>query len=641
MHWQPDTVIGLRSDLAQPIHSRGRVLWLLGRHHAALDSYNVALSIVPQNQELLDQRGLALTALERHEQALENYDAALALQPSHIEALNNRGNALASLQRFDHALECYERVLAISPGRGDALNNKGAVLVALQKFGDALKVYEAALKHQPKNIKIRYNRGVALLHLQHHADALAEFEAVLASDPRYPYALSAAANAALNLCDWPRVNHYGELLKRAVSENTSVIAPFTLLGYSDDPALQLQCAMAWLVDKDIKGDGAWQEQARHAHAKLRVAYISSDFGAHPVGFQIASLLENHDRSAFEIHGVSIGSSDGSNVRARLISACDHFHDVCSMSNRDALTFLRQFEFDIAVDLNGHTQNARPNLFAARVAPVQVNWLGYPSTTGLTSMDYLIADANALPLAQQLHYSERIVHLPDSFFAPGNSFLDIGVASRLEEGLPEAGVVLCCFNQSWKIREELFDIWMTLLKKVPGSVLWLKDHPLNVRLRLEQEAHSRGVNKDRLIWARRSDRNCHLARLKLADIVLDTLPYNAHATASDALWAGVPIVTCLGATLAGRVASSLLYAAGLSELVTQTLADYENLALILARDPVARENLREKMTSNRALMPFFDCKRHVRMMEAAYRQMWRNNRNGAASKGFEITLQAIP
>jgi protein O-GlcNAc transferase len=347
------------------------------------------------------------------------------------------------------------------------------------------------------------------------------------------------------------------------------------------------------------------------------------------------------RRILEIHGVCFGADDGSAIRARLIEACDQFHDVRLMSDHEAAALLRRLEIEIAVDLNGYTQYARPGLMAARPAPVQVNWLGYPSTTGSSSMEYIIADAGVLPLLDQPQYSEMIVHLPDSYFAPGDPPRDAAVPLRQDEGLPSDAVVFGCFNQSWKIREALFDVWLRLLQEIPASVLWLKDHPPEVKARLEQHARSCGVDSSRLVWAKRATRERHLARLALADLMLDTLPYNAHATASDALWAGVPVVTCKGAGFPGRVGYSLLNAAGLPELITPTLAAYESLALELARDPQRRVALREALARNRGHMPFFDSRRHARMMEAAFRQMWRRAQSGAAPNGFAVTLEAGP
>lgn len=636
-----DATTAVRPDLAEAFNLRGSLLWRMGRHDAALDAFNIALSTAPDHPEFLNNRGLALAALGRADDALKSFDAVLASHPRHVGALNNRGNALAGLQRFEEALASYERALALRPDHAEALNNKAAALVGLQRFDDALRAYDMALAYRPQNAKTRYNRGVVLAQMQRFSEALAEFEAAIAADPRHAYALGAAANAALNLCDWPKVRLFGERIARAIVDNTAIIAPFTLLGYSDDAALHLKCARAWLADKGPSGRPVWGEPVSRGHGKLRVAYVSSDFGGHPVGHQLAALLEQHDRSEFEIHGVSLGGDDGSAIRGRLMDACDQFHDVRLISDRDAAQLLRRLEIDIAIDLNGHTQYARPGLFAARPVPVQVNWLGYPSTTGSGAIDYIIADAQSLPLADQPHYSEMIVHMPDSYFAPGDPPPAAVMPTRQEEGLPEDVVVFCCLNQSWKIREDLFDVWMRLLRQVPGSVLWLKEHPPEVRARLAVQAQAQGVDASRLIWAKRGTRDRHLARLALADLMLDTLPYNAHATASDALWAGVPLITCQGKAFAGRVAASLLHAAGLRELVTATLADYEKLTLKLAQDSAARADLRERLSRNRTREPFFDSRCHVRMMEVAFRQMWRTAQSGSAPKSFSVTLEAVP
>jgi predicted O-linked N-acetylglucosamine transferase (SPINDLY family) len=353
---------------------------------------------------------------------------------------------------------------------------------------------------------------------------------------------------------------------------------------------------------------------------LRIAYVSADFCAHPVAHQIVDLLEQHDRTAFEIHGVSLGPDDGSPIRARLVQATDHFHDVRPMNDRAVIRLLRGLEIDIAVDLTGHTQNGRPGLFAGRAAPIQVSYLGYPGTAGSACMDYILADAIVAPTSDQPFYSEAIVHLPDSYFVSDSRRAVSSAPARRDCGLPETGVVFCCFNQNWKITAAVFDVWMRLLHAVPGSVLWLRDCSPPARSNLQREAATRGIADERLIFADRVDFAQHLARLPLADMVLDTLPYNAHATASDALWAGVPVVTCMGQAFAGRVAASLLHAAGVAELVTTTLDDYESLALNLARDPGALASLKDRLVRGRAMAPLFDTARTTRHIEGAYQQM---------------------
>jgi protein O-GlcNAc transferase len=629
-----DAAIRINPHLAEAFDVRGTVLWRLKRFDAALDSYNIALSLVPRSAQTLNNRGLALSGLERYEDALQSFTAATEINPDYAEALNNRGNALASLGRHKEALESYQRAIALQPDYADALINKGAALAALQKFDAALQSYAAALERHPASAAAHYNRAVVCAHLNRFDEAAAGFEAALSISPRYPYALSGAANAALNLCDWERTRNLGERLVREVAEKKSVIAPFTLLGYSGDLALQRQCAETYLEAKGAVCLSPRSGGLSRRPEKLRIAYVSPDFGAHPVGHQIVDLLERHDRTTFEITGISLGPDDGSAIRARLAAACDRFEDVHGKNDRAVAELMRRLEIDIAVDLGGHTQEARPRIFAGRPAPVQVNYLGYPATSGSRCLDYIIGDAVVTPFADQPFYSEAIVQLPGSYLVSDSRRRLGAPPSRQEAGLLQTGIVFCCFNQNWKFTAPVFGVWMRLLREIEGSTLWLRDCPSGARANLEREAQARGVDPSRLIFAGHAEGGAHLARLQLADMVLDTLPYNAHATASDALWAGVPLVTCTGEAFAGRVASSLLRAVGLGELVTANLVDYESLALRLAREPAALAAVREKLAQNRTTAPLFDTDRSRRALEAAYRHMW--EARGRTPTGFAVS-----
>lgn len=631
-----DAAIRIRPDLADALYIRGVALWRLKRFAAALDSYNLALAIAPRAMDILHNRGLVLCGMERYDAALESFDAAIALQPNYIEAIVNRGIALCSLHRYESALGSFDQALAIKPDYIDALNNKGGVLTGLERFDEALASYAAVLEIEPANGHALYNSAVTLSHLNRLEEALARFDATLSSSLGHPYALSGLADAALNLCDWARTGALAGRLAADVLGRKSVVSPFTLLGYSADASLQLDCAKIFLKDQGAECRDAARAATQHQHAKIRIAYVSSDFGNHPVSHQLVELIERHDRSLFEVYGISLGADDGSDMRARLVKAFDHFEDVRLMQDRDVAELMRHREIDIAVDLNGHTQNGRPAIFAYRAAPVQVSYLGYPASTGSACMDYIIADSVIVPFRDQHAYSEAIVHLPDSFFVHDSRRVTSARPMRGDAGLPEKGVVFCCFNQNWKITAPLFDVWMRLLGEVPGSILWLRDCGDAARSNLRREAQARGVDPDRLVFAASAGFDQHMARLQLADIFLDTLPYNAHATASDALWAGVPVLTCKGETFAGRVASSLLLAVGLPELVTATLADYEMLALKLARDPAALASLREKLVRNKAAAPLFDTDRTRQSIEAAYRQMQKRARSGGQPASFAVT-----
>jgi protein O-GlcNAc transferase len=403
----------------------------------------------------------------------------------------------------------------------------------------------------------------------------------------------------------------------------------------DDPALQLTCARNFAPS--ARGAGVRFEPARRRHEKIRIAYLSADFHAHVMAYQVAELIERHDRGAFEVLGVSFAGDDGSEIRARLRRGFDRFLDVRAHSDRAVAGALRELKVDIAIDLMGHTRDARMGILAERAAPIQVGYLGYAGTSGADYIDYVIGDPVVLPLAHAPFYSERIVQLPDSFFASDTQRpIAARALSRSAAGLPEQGFVFCCFNNAAKLQPAMFDLWMRLLHAVPGSVLWLSPKQASAERNLRQEARARGIAGERLVFAAREARmEDHLARHRLADLFLDTLPYNAHATASDALWAGLPVLTCLGGGFAARVAGSLLTAVGLPELVTESLADYEALALKLARDASLLGALRQRLERHRGSHPLFDTARLCRHLEAAYTTMWRAWQQGAAPTAFRV------
>jgi len=376
---------------------------------------------------------------------------------------------------------------------------------------------------------------------------------------------------------------------------------------------------------------------RYAHERIRVAYVSADLrAAHPVAQQLVGVLERHARARFETIGVSLTAEEATPMRERLRNALDRWITVERKGDREVAALLREMEVDIAVDLTGHTANARPGIFALRGAPIQVSYLGYPGTQGADYIDYIIADACVIPEDQRQYYSEQVAYLPDTFMPTERWAIDARTPTRAEAGLPEGGFVFCCFNTPYKIAPEVFDIWMRLLRQVEGSVLWLSGMVPMAADNLRRQAQARGVDGGRLIFAPRLERKeDYLARLRQADLFLDTLPYNAHATASDALWAGVPVLTRSGATFAGRVAASLLRAVGLPELITPSAQDYEALALKLAREPALLAEIKDKLARNRDTCPLFDTARYARHLEAAYTTMWEIQQRGKPPKSFAV------
>jgi protein O-GlcNAc transferase len=454
--------------------------------------------------------------------------------------------------------------------------------------------------------------------------------------PDHKHAFSGLADCAIKVCDWAQRDKLAGEVRRHVIEQKSQISPFMLLGYSDDAALHLLCAKNYVRNRFGVTSQSFVSRAIWRNEKIKVAYISSDFRLHPLSFLMAELFELHDRSQFEVIGVSLGPDDGSDMRSRLVAAFDRFIDVQRIGDQEVARLINDLQIDIAVDLNGHTQGARPGIMALRPAPLQVSYMGLPGTMGADFIDYIIADAIVLPVDQQLHYTENIVQLPDCYMVNDRKrTISSRTPTREELGLPTEGFIFCCFNNNWKITPAVFDVWMRLLKAVERSVLWLFRDNEDAETNLRKEAAARGIDPTRLVFADRLPLEDHLARHRLADLLLDTLPYNAHTTASDALWVGVPVVTCQGKAFAGRVAASLLNAVGLPDLVTHSLEEYETLALRLAADRTLLCGFRDRLDHNRLRFPLFDTDRFCGHIESAYATMWELSQRGERPRSFRV------
>ena len=595
----------------------GNVLGLLGNRAEALAEFDRALTLNPGMFEALFNRANLLLDMKRPAEALAGYDRVLVSRQDFPGVWNNRGTALRALQRLDEALASFQRAATLAPGHANALTNCAIVLWDMKRLNDALAAVQRALTVQPSFAEALYVRANVLRDLGRPAEAQADYDRALAANPAHPHALNGLAQVAGILCDWKRTAALTPRLLENAPGGRALIQPFVLMGYSDDAALLRRCAENYVHRVAPAQPPLWDGK-QYSHDRIRLAYLSADFHQHPTAQLMAELFERHDRARFEITGVTFGPDDNSAMRALLKKAFDHFEDVRGKSDVAVAQMLRAREIDIAVDLNGHTQDARPAIFSHRPCPVQVNYLVYPGTTGARFMDVVLADRIVLPADQQPFFSEKIVHLPDCYQANDASRIVPPAPSRAEAGLPESGFVFCCFNNSWKITAPVFQIWMRLLTRVDGSLLWLLDGPHADNLR--REAQAQGVDAQRLVFAPKLSPDRHLARHSLADLFVDTLPYNAHTTCSDALWAGLPVVTCYGKSFTGRVASSLLNAIGLSELATGSLAKYEELALELAQNPALLKATKEKLARNRTTSPLFDSERFRKNIEAAYEAM---------------------
>ncbi|HWU54666.1 MAG TPA: tetratricopeptide repeat protein [Rhizomicrobium sp.] len=598
----------------------GNALQGQGRFEEAVTRYDAALAIKPGRADVLTCRGNALMELKRFDEALASHNAALALQTQQASLWYNRGTLLLKINHAQEALADFEKALTLSPNFAEALDGKGNALSLLHQPALALSCFEQALVLKPGNTTFLMNHAVALMHLDRFSDALVDYDRILAIDPNYPNLQGQIALAALYGCDWKRMAVVAENLPARIGSAVRGFGPWSLMGYGADGPLLLACARNTLREiLPPPSPPLWTGQT-HAHDRIRLAYLSPDFRDHPVGVQLAEVLTHHDRARFEVIAISSGNDDGSAIRRRLRLGFDQFHDVQDKGDDDVARLMRTLEVDVAVDLSGHTLGHRFGALAQRPAPVQVTWLGYPGTTGGDFIDYILGDPVVTPPEHQSFYSEKIHALPDCFFPLDTGKFMAAPPTRAEAGLPETGFVFCCFNRNWKITPAVFDIWLRLLQQIPGSVLWLRSYTESSDAALRKRAEEHGLDNTRLIFAGRTARDIHLARHALADLFLDTLPYGAHATAADALTAGLPVLTQLGEMYPGRVGASMLTAAGLPELITRSAEDYEANALALARDPMRLKTIRDKLAANRATAPLFDMARFTRNLEAAYERM---------------------
>jgi protein O-GlcNAc transferase len=602
--------------------NKGNVLRELKKFDDSILAYKQALAINPNIHDAYLGLGSVFRALKRYDEALAAYDKALALKPNLAEAWLVRGNVFLDLKHYDEALAAYDKALALKPNLAEAWLGRGNVFLDLKHYDEALAAYDKALALKPDLDEAWLGRGSVFNYLKRHKEAANAYADLLKIDPQRPFTKGMHLHQKMLSCDWKEADSLiAEITEDVISQKLSA-EPFGWQGVAKSPQSLQLCAELFSKHNFPAKNKIVTRKPFANHEKIRIGYSSGELRQQATASLIVGLLEFHDNSRFEICGIDNGWDDQSEIRQRINASVHGIIDIRRLSDASAAAAICENEIDILVNLNGYFGEARTGVFAYRPAAIQVNYLGFPGTLGAGFMDYIIADKHVIPEKHREFYTEKVVYLPNSYQANDNKKkISAHNFTRLELGLPEKGFVFCCFNNSYKILPDVFDCWMRILRKIDGSVLWLIEDNAEAATNLGKEAVARGISADRLVFAKRIPISDHLARHKLADLFLDTLPYNAHTTASDALWTGLPVLTCLGETFAGRVAASLLNAIHVPELITTTPEAYEQMAVDLATHPEKLAAIKHKLAENRLTTPLFDTKLFTKHIEAAYSAMY--------------------
>lgn len=662
------SVIAANPQHADAIHHLGVIHHQNGKHQMAIETIAQAIQINPNSSDYLSNQGLAYKALKHYQQAIACFQQALKLAPDDLDIHYNLGNTCIESENFELAAQAYRRILRDYPQDSDlkealshALDRQGimsqqagqyieaercyleAIQLTPQQDGlyynlgnaqrelgkpkEAAQSYRQAIQHNPNDADAHNNLGNVLRELGDLQTAITAYQTALKLDPALYHAKVHLVHQKQHACDWVDLDKdIAEIRQWLQQQPEAQISPFAFLSMPGTTAEeQKACANHWLKNRyttAFKQAKALGFKHQYQHQKLRVGYLSADFRLHPLAFLISELIEQHDKPQFEIYAYSYGVNDQSEERKRLEKAFDYFRDIRAISTLDAAKQINQDEIDILVDLTGFTQTSRSQIAALRPAPINVSWLGFPGSMGELNgeplFDYVLSDAFITPPDMASHYAEKLALLPHTY-QPNDTQRPIAASKdRKAYGLPEQGFVFCCFNQTFKILPDVFDVWMNLLKQVPNSVLWLLECNALAKANLIKEAEKRGVTKERLIFAPRVAMAEHMARQACADLFLDTLPYNAHTTTSDALWMGLPVLTCSGNTFASRVAGSLLQAADLPELITYSLQEYQAKALELANNSAELTRIKTHLKNKHEQLPLFDTAQFARDLEAIYK-----------------------
>ncbi|MCK9993844.1 MAG: protein O-GlcNAc transferase [Alphaproteobacteria bacterium] len=615
-------------------HQRGDIA-------SAMAHYRAAISHHPEFAQAYNALGVALYDNGAVKEALEAHRRAALLKNDYADAFFHCGSILLELRDFPAAARMLQQAINIHPANVRAYDLLGQVLFRMYHIEQALAAYTAGLKLAPDDADMLHNISLVLMLLGRRTEAKEKLERAIASGPHKPESQCYLLTNKMYLCDWDNIENLSADLVRKVRDQKLPLDPFSFQGFptAPDNAAQLACALgnAQIVSASLSAQEDVKQFSYHreSHTRIRIGYLSMDFRSHPMAYLMTEILQKHDRDKFEIYAYSYGPPDDSPERHRFMEVCDHFVDIQNLNDSGAASRINSDGIDVLIDRKGYTFGHRLGILARRPAPIQVNYLAFGGTMGVDFIDYAVVDEFVVPPDQQQYYTERLVYLPDTY--QPNSFRPVSdvTPSRAACGLPENAFVFCCFNQTYKITPGAFDVWMRILARAPGSVLWLLKPDEATAGNLRREAAARGIDPARLAFAPKASQAEHLARHRNADLFLDTLVVNALTTASDALHMGVPVITCPGQTFVSRGAGSILRAFEMPELITADLQAYEDLAVAIAGDPARQHQLREKIARKRDTAPLFNSTRYTRHLDAAYHEMWRLHQAGEKPKPLSI------
>jgi predicted O-linked N-acetylglucosamine transferase (SPINDLY family) len=615
--------IALNPNLYQAHFNYGKAFCDLKRYSDALRHFEKSIELSPNIADLWFAKGVVAHALKQYDEAIASYDKALTLNSDYAKAWFNKGNLLHELRSFEESLTHYDKALNLNPNYSEAWCNKAGALFELKRYEEALLHYDKALKLNIDFPEAWANKGQTLHSLKRHREAIEHIDKAISLKSDIDWLDGDLLHIKMSICDWSDLSNSLEKIIKKINAHEKFITPFSLLSIIDNP-LQHKKATEIYIKSKIQANLVLESFNNNRNTKkLRIGYFSADFKKHAVSYLIAELIELHDKNIFDIIAFSFGEDDKSPLRLRLVETFTKFIDVRGMSDSQIAELSRRNKIDIAIDLNGLSGGARPGIFSYRAAPIQVNWLGYPGTMATEHIDYIISDKTIIPESFQKFYSEKVVYLPNTYMVDDSMRTASSKKySREECGLPENAFIFCCFNNHYKFNPQVLDGWTSILRKVESSVMWIAENNDEFKVNISTEFKKRGVNLEKIIFAKRVESmGDHLSRLSLADIFLDTYPYNAHSTALDSLKAGVPVLTLIGQSFASRVSASLLNAIGLSELITNDQEQYENLAVELSTSAEKLSELKKKLSRNRFSEPLFNTPLFTKHIESAYIKMF--------------------